>query len=402
MLVVAVAAILFAIGYFGAEAVAPGAGLVGLAVAFIIWLVLSIVSYYQGDNIFLALAGAHKIEKKDVPVLYNVVEEMTIASGLGKMPAVYVVDDSAPNAFATGRNLDHAAVAVTSGLLRTCNRDELQGVLAHEIGHIKNRDTLLMLMAGIMVGTIVILADIGIRMMWFGGGRRSRRSSGGGGQAQAIIMIVALLLMILGPIIAHFIYFAISRRREYLADASAALFTRYPEGLASALEKISGNSAELHSATRATAPMYIVNPLKREERRAADVTSTHPPISQRIRILRSMGGVSFGDYDQAFCQARRTSAGVIPVSAAGAGEGLKRRQAQPQEPSGSAEKRAREVTDFFWRLSSYLFLACACGAVLKMPPNFSASQVKCPRCSRVHAAEDFKDKAPGDSKSDAA
>ena len=150
VLVVAVAAVLFGLGYFGAEAFVPGAGLVGLAVAFVIWLVLSTISYFGGDNIFLALAGARKIEKQDLPVLYNVVEEMTIASGLAKMPDVYVVDDPSPNAFATGRTPDRAAVAVTAGLLRACNRDELQGVVAHEIGHVKNRDTLLMLMAGVI------------------------------------------------------------------------------------------------------------------------------------------------------------------------------------------------------------------------------------------------------------
>ncbi len=395
LLVVAVAAVLFAVGYFGAEAAAPGAGLVGLGIAFIIWITLALISYFGGDNIFLTLAGARKIEKKDLPVLYNVVEEMTIASGLAKVPAVYIVDDRAPNAFATGRDLDHAAVAVTTGLLQVCNRDELQGVVAHEMGHIKNRDTLLMLMAGVMVGTIVLLSDVGLRWMWISGGRTRRsRSSKGGGQAQAIILVIALLLMILGPLVAQFIYFAISRRREYLADASAALFTRYPEGLASALEKLSASPAKLSRATRATSPMYIINPLKRSGQRAADLTSTHPPISERVRILRSMAGVSLGDYDKAYRGARGgAAAGVLPAGELRTGQELKRRSPQASQ---NQKERAQSINNFFWMLQSYLFLTCACGTVLKIPPKFRGTRVKCPHCGRAHGKEEFSSKAPAE------
>src|SRR4030042_1055349 len=201
---------------------------------------------------------------------------MSTAAGLPKLPEVYIIDEAAPNAFATGRDPQHAVVAVTAGLLETLNRDELQGVIAHELGHVANRDVLYMMMVGVMMGTIVLLADIGGRAFFWGGGRR-RTSSRSGGQAQLIILIVAIVLMILAPLVAQLIYLAISRRREYLADASAAMYTRYPDGLASALEKISHSTAKLTVATRATAPMYIVNPLGVSQRGLADLSSTHPP-----------------------------------------------------------------------------------------------------------------------------
>ncbi len=393
VLVAGMAAVFFAVGYFGAEAIQRGAGLIGLAGALVLWVLLLTISYYGGDNIFLSVAGARKIEKKDLPMLHNVVEEMTIASGLGKMPAVYVIDDPAPNAFATGRDPDHSAVAVTSGLLTMCTRDELQGVMAHEIGHIRNRDTLLMLMAGVMVGSIVILADVGVRAMWLTGGGRSksrRRSSGGsGGSAQLIIVVVALGLMILGPIVAQFIYYAISRRREYLADASSASFTRYPEGLASALEKLAASPKKLRRATRATSPLYIINPLKRAGLKAADLSSTHPPISERARILRSMGGASMADYDKACGRVRGRA--VLPASAAAGAKPLSKRAPERKE---AARERAREVNDFFWRLSSYLFLACACGTVLKIPPGFKEERIRCPHCGVVHGKQEFGSEAP--------
>ena len=245
-LVVAMAAILFLLGYVLGDALAPGGGVTGLLVAFLLWVVLSLVSYFQGDSIFLALAGARRITKADHPQLVNVVEEMTIAAGLPKVPDVYVMDEAAPNAFATGRDPQHAAVAVTAGLLETLERSELQGVIAHELGHVKNRDVLYMMMVGIMLGAIVLLADLGGRVFFFGGGRR-RTSSRSDGQGQLLIVIVAVALMILAPIVAQLIYLALSRRREYLADASSALFTRYPEGLASALEKISRASTQFLS-----------------------------------------------------------------------------------------------------------------------------------------------------------
>ncbi|NOZ20085.1 MAG: M48 family metallopeptidase, partial [Planctomycetes bacterium] len=241
--------------------------------------------------------------------LVNVVEEMAIASGL-PVPKIYLIEDSAPNAFATGRTPETACVAITRGLLDKLNRDELQGVMAHEMSHIQNRDILFMTLAGIMLGVIVLLADFYLRHIWWTGGRRRSRSGRGGGGAQAIMIVVAILLAILAPIMARLLYFAVSRKREYLADASAAELTRYPEGLASALEKIAGDKEVLEVANRATAPMYIVNPIKPFEERArrfSGLTSTHPPLKDRVAVLRSMaGGYSLAEYQSAWQQTTGT------------------------------------------------------------------------------------------------
>jgi heat shock protein HtpX len=411
LLVVVMAAILGALGWALGESQMKGGGGFGIGLAAIVWIVLTLVAWFQGDNIYLAMSGARKITKDDLPVLYDVVEEMTIASGLPKVPDIYVIDDPAPNAFATGRKPETASVAVTSGLLKVLNRDELQGVIAHELGHVRNRDILLMLFAGVMAGAIVMLAEVGLRGMWFGGGRRSRRSndSGGGG---AIIMLVAVVLMILAPIIAQLIYFAISRKREYLADASAAAYTRYPEGLATALEKIAAAPAEqLRGANRANAPMYIVNPLKAagaDARAASSATATHPPIAERVRILRAMGGgASFQDYDRSYREVTGKG-GVMPRSALDdphAGAGLRvqgagwRREATAAATTpvdsaaaalaavataGGPRQRAREVDDFFYKQQGYTRIECPCGAVIKVPPGLTATSVQCPGCGRRH------------------
>ncbi len=211
---------------------------------------------------------------------------MKISAGLPTMPKIYIINEVAPNAFATGIKPENSAVAVTAGLLARLNRDELQGVIAHEVSHIVNRDVMFMTFAGIMLGSIVLISEVFLRSLWFGGGRYSSKSSKSSGQGQMIIMIVAIVFAILAPILAQLLYFAISRKREYLADASAVRYTRYPEGLASALEKISDNTIELKTANKVTAPMYIVNPLKPKGQKLSDLTSTHPPISERIRILK--------------------------------------------------------------------------------------------------------------------
>ena len=391
VLVVTMGVLLLGIGYL-LGLVFFDSGIPGLIIALVVWAIMNLLAFFQGDSILLALSRARKIKPEDHPRLYNVVEEMKIASGLEKIPDVYIIDDPALNAFAVGRNPDRAAVAITSGLLQKLNRDELQGVIAHEIAHIKNRDVLLMAICGVLLGTIVILAWFASRYLIFGGMGRSRRSSsGGGGQAQLIILAVGIVLMILAPIIAQFIYFAISRKREYLADASSALYTRYPEGLASALEKLSSSTAELQSANQATAPMYIINPFRKKGMRASDLTSTHPPISERIRILRAMaGGASISDYDQAFREVRSVQKGVIsPASAAAIGAVGLRSASTPEtvSPKRKSEKveRTREVSDLMQRMSNYKTINCDCGTKLKVPPKFKAPSVKCPHCGRIHS-----------------
>jgi heat shock protein HtpX len=266
----------------------PVRALFGLVLAFVVGTISGFVSYYAGGRIVLAASRAQEVTHDEAPQLFNVVEEMAIAGGL-PMPKVYIIKDSAPNAFATGRDPEHASVAVTSGLLEKLNRDELQGVIAHEMSHVGNFDIRYAMLVGILVGTTVLISDFFLRSLWFGGGRRRE----GGGQAQIIMIIVAVVLAILAPIFARLLQLSISRQREYLADATAVKFTRNPKGLADALQKISGDHEVLEAANRATAHLYIVNPIKRFEKRATGLFSTHPPIEERIQILRSMetGGI---------------------------------------------------------------------------------------------------------------
>jgi len=385
VLTIGMGALLVLIGYFIGLYFFDSA-FAGLVIAILVWAILSLVAYFQGDSVLLRMHGAKKIRPDDHPRLYNVVEEMKIASGLEKMPDVYIIDDPALNAFAIGRDPNRASVAITSGLLQKLNRDELQGVIAHEISHIKNRDVLLMTMCSILLGTIVILAWYGSRFMIFGamtGGRRS--SSRGGGGGNIIILVVALVFMILAPIMAQLIYLAISRKREYLADASAALYTRYPEGLASALEKLGASTGQLKSANQATAPMYIVNPFRKKGMKASDLSSTHPPLSERIRVLRAMAGASFNDYDQAYRQVHRGGKGVIPAANIAAVT-VPLAATRPEVRTGEPDQmqRARETKDVMWRLSDYNTITCDCGARLRVPPTFKEPRIKCPHCGRTH------------------
>lgn len=388
--------------------------LVGGAAALALWGILWVTTVSSGDDIMLHMAGAREIEKKHHPVLFNVVEEMTIASGMGRMPRVFVVDDPSPNAFAVGRDPKKAAVAVTTGLLRILDRDELQGVVAHEIGHIRNRDVALLTTAGVMMGAIIMIAEFGMRAMWVtGGGRRSRSSDGQGG-AQAVMMIVALVLLILAPFLAQLMYFALSRRREYLADASGAMYSRYPEGLASALEKLGGRGRQpLADESRVTAPMYIVAPLRKARGGGGSVFSTHPPIDERVRILRGMGGMAdYAAYDRAFRTAtgRRIvgthtleetksvpardaaddrdegglfgEGGMLGAVAASQGAGAAVAAAAASPPPLPPESlRARAASDAFLQASGYGILTCEdCGARVKVPPSLRERDIPCPRC----------------------
>ena len=270
----------------------PAALLIG-AIAGGIAFVISLAGYFAGDQLILATSGAHEISHDDDPELFNVVEEMAIAAGL-PMPRVYLIHDPAPNAFATGRDPDHALVAITTGLRRKLQRDELQGVIAHEVSHIRNYDIRLMLLMAVLVGTVVMLADLFRQMLWYssGGSRRSSRDDskegGGSGLIALVLILVAVILSIVAPILAQIIQLAVSRQREYLADASAVELTRYPLGLANALRKIDADPAELKSANRGTAHLFIANPIKKFEERSESIWSSHPPIADRIRRLEAL------------------------------------------------------------------------------------------------------------------
>ena len=286
ILVVVFAAVLILLGYiFGQVA---GFGYFGIVLAFIISTAMALTGYFRGDKIVLAVSQAKPASREEYPQLYNIVEELIIASGL-PMPKLYIIhDNDAPNAFATGRDPDHASIAVTTALLNRLNRTELQGVLAHELSHIGDYDILFATLIGIMVGMVALMADFFLRYTFWGGGRRrsSNNSSGGNG----FIMILALALAILAPLFALIIQLAVSRQREYLADANAALMTRYPEGLASALEKISRDPGVLEVSNRATQHLYIISPIKsiRDRKKKSSLFSTHPPVEDRIKRLREM------------------------------------------------------------------------------------------------------------------
>jgi heat shock protein HtpX len=255
-------------------------------------LLLALAGYYQGDEMVLAVSGARPVAHQDDPELFNVVEEMAIAAGV-PMPGVYLIDDPALNAFATGRDPEHASVAITSGLRSRLTRDELQGVIAHEMSHVRNYDIRLMLLLAVLVGTVVMLADFFWQVLWFAprstSSRNDRRDRGGGGGIVVLILfVVAIVLAIIAPLLAHLIQLAVSRQREYLADASAVELTRYPQGLASALRKIDHDPHELRRVNRGTAHLFIANPVKKFAARADTLLASHPPIKDRIRRLEAL------------------------------------------------------------------------------------------------------------------
>jgi heat shock protein HtpX len=266
----------------GAVWLGGNGGLFLLPFALAISSVSALGSYFAGDKIVLGMSQAHEVSDQQEPQLHHVIEELAIGAGIPK-PKVYVIEDSAPNAFATGRDPKHSSVAVTRGLLTKLDRTELQGVLAHELSHVRNFDIRVMLIVAVLLGMAALLSDWIFRGMFFGGRGRGRDRGG-----NAILLVVALVLAILTPIIAQLIQLAVSRRREYLADASGALLTRYPEGLASALRKIAADKDALEVANKATAPLYIANPLHDDPRFLDGLFDTHPPIQERIKRLEAM------------------------------------------------------------------------------------------------------------------
>ncbi|MEX0621704.1 MAG: M48 family metallopeptidase [Candidatus Woykebacteria bacterium] len=278
--IVAVAYVLvLALGYEGIGAF----GFVGIIL--MISGFVNLGSYYWSDKLVLGMSGAKSIEKKDNPDLYRIVENLSIASG-STIPKIYIIDDPAPNAFATGRDPEHAAIAFTTGILNRLERLELEGVAAHELSHIRNYDTRLMSIVVILVGSVALLADIFFRSLWWGGANRGRRGG------NSLILIVGILAAVLAPIAAQLIKLAISRRREFLADSSGALLTRNPQDLASALLKISSDATPAKNANTANAHMFIINPFKGEQAKnwLAGLFRTHPPVEERVEALRGSSG----------------------------------------------------------------------------------------------------------------
>jgi heat shock protein HtpX len=293
LLVAIVAALLAVFGFVVGFAMSgePTGGFIAVVIALIVAGLLSAGSYFAGDGLVLAASQAREVNETAAPQLINVVRELAIAANV-PMPKVYLIDDSAPNAFATGRDPKHASLAVTSGLLEKLDREELQGVIGHELAHVRNLDIRFTLLVGVLVGSIVLLSDFFLRWTWFGGGGRrsggSRREGGGG--LIIVLYVVAIVLAILAPIIARFVQLAVSRQREYLADASSVELTRNPYGLERALAKIGSDQEVLEVANRATQHLYFVNPIKKWEARASGLMATHPPIVERVNRLRSLTG----------------------------------------------------------------------------------------------------------------
>jgi heat shock protein HtpX len=412
ILITGIGAIWLLLGYiFGilASYVTPldltDGGIYGVVIASVLWVFLILFAYYLGDRILLAMSGAKKITNRDIHRISNIVEELQIASGLEATPEIYVIDDPAMNAFAIGRDPDQAAVIVTSGLLTKLNRDELQGVIGHEIAHINNRDVLLMSIFTTVLSTIQIVT-------WLFSPKRLFASGGDlADEALAFFLLVlspVLVLaimawvvtfgfdspvlifilyipafMLLAPFLAKLLYFAISRRREYLADACSALYTRYPEGLASALEKIAASPDQVLFASAATAPIFIVNPFRQQGMAASDITSTHPSISERIRILRAMAHASYGEYDRAYREVRGTGTGIIPSYATTISGTMPIRESIPDELDYI--KRARQTSNLIWNINNYQLITCDCGTKMRLPPSFKLSEVRCPHCGKFLA-----------------
>ncbi len=361
-------------GVAGEGLLGPGAWWMGLAVAAVIWSGQMMAYFSASESLLLHGIPAREIGKEDCPRLFNIVEEMQIASGLPATPRILLIDDPAPNAFAMGRRPEKGAIAVTTGLLQRLNRDELQGVIAHEMSHLRNRDSQFMMLAVVMLGSIVMLSEIVTRSMRLGRAGRARSLARGGGQAQVVILVMALLLAILGPLMAQLFYFACSRKREFLADACGAQFTRYPEGLAAALERISASPIQVSFVNKVTAPMFIVSPLCAAG--ADGFFSTHPPTMERTGILRAMGGASLADYEAAYRQGR--GGGLIGARSLGEATTQAIRAASDEGPIESRQN----VRDLSRQTYGYLPITCSCGLQTRVPFGADPSHLFCVRCGQ--------------------
>lgn len=281
LLVIAFVGLVALIGFVFGQA--TDWGYAGLVLALLFAFGMSFGSYWYSDKIVLAISKARPVDRDIEPHLVNTIEGLAIAAGM-PVPKAYVIDDPAPNAFATGRNPENAAIAVTSGLMQLMDRQELEGVIAHELAHVKNYDTLLTTLAAVLAGSVTLISEWMLRSFWWGGGRRRREE----GQLGAILMLVALVLALLAPLAATLIRLAISRNREYLADASSAMLTRYPPGLAGALRKMAADQNQLRVANKATESLYIINPLRKLGGSMNALFNTHPPLEDRIARLEAM------------------------------------------------------------------------------------------------------------------
>ena len=353
----------------------------GALIGVILWAVQAAVAYFAGDDIVLHFNMAVVVTPESYPQLYNIVEEMKIAAGLAVMPEIYIVQSPGLNAFATGIRSEKTAICVTRGLVENLNRDEIQGVIAHEMSHILNRDVLFMTFAGVMLGTITMLSHVMLRGTAFANSnnRRSRKKGGLPGGHPAIILVI-LIFAIVAPILARIFYFTISKKREYLADASAARLTRYPIGLASALQKIAKHSS-VDFVSKITAPMFIVNPhFTGGDEDSLFSASTHPPIYKRIAILTQLqhgGKVSLENYQKLYEKELSTS-GLFSKTTL---ESDKSEAVRAESTEKFTESRT-DVADIILANTGFKIVTCECGLKIKLPPSDLRMKVVCPRCRK--------------------
>ena len=353
----------------------------GAFIGVILWAVQAAVAYFAGDDIVLHFNMAVVVTPESYPQLYNIVEEMKIAAGLAVMPEIYIIESPGLNAFATGIRSEKTAICVTRGLVETLNRDEIQGVIAHEMSHILNRDVLFMTFAGVMLGTITMLSHVMLRGTAFtnSNNRRSRKKGGLPG-GHPIVILIILLFAIVAPILARIFYFTISKKREYLADASAARLTRYPIGLASALEKIAKHSS-VDFVSKITAPMFIVNPhFAGVDEDSLFSASTHPPIYKRIAILTQLqhgGKVSLENYQKLYEKELSTS-GLFSKTTL---ESDKSEAVRAESTEKFTESRT-DVADIILANTGFKIVTCECGLKIKLPPSDIRMKVVCPRCRK--------------------
>jgi heat shock protein HtpX len=372
------------------------AGYIGLCVALVIWLGLLLTGLFGSDQLFLSLSGAKEVTHDLYPQLYNIIEEMKIASSLPQMPDIYIIDDPAPNAFAVGKSPEDSSICVTAGLLSICSRDELQGVVAHEMGHILGRDVLFMTVAATMLGAVTLIADSFLSSLRYAPITRYRSSSSRAskGLINVWLIVLGFCFVVFSPILSRILYFAISRSREYLADATSARLTRYPEGLASALEKIMLSPEKLTTAPKATAQFYITNPYKQDL--DDSLFATHPPLGQRIKILRLMStGAAFKDYVKAYWAVTHTHKELIPASDMNLGVGVAIREPSPptQQPQPGPKGTSGNTGDIIRAMNQFVFINCECGMKMKIPPEFARGEIRCPRCNRPHTVKEADQQA---------
>ena len=353
----------------------------GALIGVFLWAIQSAVAYFAGDDIVLHFNMAVVVTPESYPQLYNIVEEMKIAAGLSVMPEIYIIESPGMNAFATGIRQEKTAICVTRGLVENLNRDEIQGVIAHEMSHILNRDVLFMTFAGVMLGTITMLSNVMLRgtVAANSSNRRSRKKGGFSG-GHPVMILVLLLFAIVAPVLARIFYFTISKKREYLADASAARLTRYPVGLASALEKIAKQSY-VDFVSKITAPMFIVNPhFAGGDEDSLFSASTHPPIYKRIAILTQLqhgGRVSLENYQKLYEKELSTS-GLFSKTAL---ESDKSEAVRAESTEKFTESRT-DVADIILANTGFKIVTCECGLKIKLPPSDLRMKVVCPRCRK--------------------